>query len=658
MTLTSSMTSPPSLATLTVLIIEDHPAQRALLRHMLVRLGITAIHEAACGRDGIALLHGLGFRVDLVITDLRMPDGDGLDVISAITHDAAVKQIALLTSADDDIVAALRQLPQQVNGSRLSTIAKPINMAQLEDLCRRASEQVQAPQQMRSAYTQASLQAAITAGEFHAYLEPQVDLSLGTVVGFEALVRWHHPERGLVSPFDFLNDIEQFGLMRELTLAVLRSALTSVAALRLAGYEGGFSINIASSCLEQSQFPAEAAAIVRQAGESCDQVTLELTETGELEDSVLEISNLARLRLEGFHLAADDFGMGYSSLAKLQRGAFDELKIDRDFCRSVQTDRVSRAAVESILGLARSLGATCVAEGVENEAVCAFLFERGCPIGQGYLFSPALAPDKVVAWWQAWAPAPRRLQPDAGTDERPAPMLDARSLERLDRRQTPAWIFDLDRLRMVWANSAGLEFWKAPSLADLLGRDFQTDMSIAARQRLHAYRDQLRDGRPRPERWTLYPANEPATVDCLLSGLYSHDGRASLLVEASPPGTLKTQEHYASESARSAAVPILVASTGGDVVWQNPLAAHVFGLRIQRLSDLLGSEEVAARTIATALTQAQTVAEVSTVIPGPKLYRRVVLRRSRDANDGHPMLVMTVVPAPAEKVGDAAEERT
>ena len=645
---------------LTVLLVEDHAPQRALLRHMLGRLGVTQIHEASCGRDAIALLHGLGFCVDLVITDLRMPDGDGLDVISAITHDAAVRQIALLTAADDDIVTALRQLPQQINGSRVTTFSKPISPAQLEGLCLRASEAMVAPTAAKAGFGAATLRLALERNEFAAFFEPQVDLSLGTVVGFEALVRWQHPTQGVLSPAHFLDEIEQHGLMRELTFALLRSALGSLSALRAAGYEGGFSINVAASCLEQPQFPSELAALVAQAGERCESVTLELTETGELDDSVLEISNLARLRLEGFHLAADDFGMGYSSLAKLQRGAFDEIKIDRDFCRSVLDNKVSRAAVESIVGLARRLGASCVAEGIETEDICNYLFEQGCPVGQGYFFSRALAPDAVVQWWRHWQPVARNTRVADEAKETPAAMLDGRSLERLDRRQQPAWIFDLDRLRMVWANTAGLEFWKAESLAQLLSRDFAGDMSIGTRQRLRAYRTQLRDGRPHPERWTVYPGGEPATVDCLLTGLYSAEGRASLLVEASPVGTLKTQEHYASESARSAAVPILVASTGGDLVWQNPLATHLLGLSIRRVADLLGGEAEALKAIDDALAQGQAAVPLNPLPGGLRHLHRAILRRSRDANDGYPILVITLLPdtsrlMQASTVGESAD---
>lgn len=640
---------PARLKDLRVLLIEDHPAQRQLVRKLLSLLGIEAVQEAGCGRDGIALLHGSNFQFDLVITDLRMPDGDGLEVIRSITQDAMVQQVVLLTAVEDDIVVALHSLPAEVNGSRLMTVAKPINLKRLEEICQLTLQRRDQHRQAHRRWSQAELQTALDSGELLAFLEPQIDLRRGTVLGFEALARWRHPDLGLLSPADFVDDYQRAGLMQALTLRMLASALDALSLLRAEGYEGGLSVNFGASCLEDPQFAAEAAALVRRTGESCKSITLELTETSSIEDSVVEISNLARLRMEGFHLAIDDFGMGHSSLVKLQRGAFDEIKIDREFSSRVAADRSSRAAVESILTLARFLGVSCVAEGIEDEQSRQLLAESGCQIGQGYLFSRPLDPQQLGAWWRQWnATLQQRTdstedsEADMVAGEAPA-TLDDRTLARLARRDQPAWIFDIDHLRMVWANQSGLDFWRADSLAELLCRDFKGDMSISTRQRLLAYRDKLRNGQPLAERWTVYPNDQPQTVDCLITGIYTHDGRASMLIEATPVGSLGASEHYPAESARAAAVAILVAKPSGDIVWQNPLSAYQFGAGLSHCDALLGSPERARELLDQALAGGQAIADSLDRDGQRPPLKKVVVRRNRDAASGELMLVLTVL---------------
>jgi len=634
-------------ASLRVLLVEDHPAQRSLLRKMLALLGITSVHEADCGRDAIALLHGSNFGFDLVITDLRMPNGDGLDVIRAITQDSAVRQVVLLTAADDDIVSALHSLPDEINGSRLMTVAKPMSLKQLEDIAGRTLQRRELSRENRARWPTARLDQAIRQGELLAYLEPQLDLRRGDVIGFEALVRWQHPELGLLTPDRFLPELECAGLILPLTLRMMESALATLRALRAVGYEGGMSVNFGAGCLEDSDFPLQMAALAHRAGESCENITLELTETAQVEDSMLEVSNLARLRLEGFQLAMDDFGMGYASLAKLQRGAFNEIKIDRDFTRRISSDRTSRAAVESILALARSLDVSCIAEGIEDEQTRQWLIEIGCQQGQGYFFSRAMAPTEVVGWWLEH----RRKLRDAVATASPAPelagriptRLDDRALSKLAKRDQPAWIFDIDYLAMVWANSAGLKFWGANDLDELRSRDFQSDMSVATRQRLRAYRQLLIGGQVIPEQWTLYPGGTPATVDCLLTGLYAEDGRASMLVEALPEGSLVNSDSYEAESARAAAVAILVVLPSGEVLWQNPAAAHAHGATLTRFAALINNAELAESLLTQALARGETDAEAEVVEREGVVRRRVAIRRARDRANGRMLMVVTLV---------------
>jgi len=320
-------------------------------------------------------------------------------------------------------------------------LAKPVAAAQVQDICQKAIRAKSRAGAPPVDWVVDDLHAAITEGHFVAYLQPQVDLRRGGVVGFEALARWDHPSRGLLAPDRFIQRVERLHLMAPVTISIARSAVNTFIELKRAGFDGRLSINIASGCFDDADFSNDLERVVLNAGAACDDVTLELVETDDFHDSVLEISALARLRLAGFHLAADDFGTGCSTLSKLQRGAYDEVKIDREFTQRAQTDRAGQAAVASILVLAKEMGASCVAEGIEDESTLAFLVKRGCQVGQGYLFSAPLPPGQTVDWWRQWAHAVKPLpaMPD-GEVSKPA-TLDASDLERLSRREQPIWIF-------------------------------------------------------------------------------------------------------------------------------------------------------------------------------------------------------------------------
>ncbi|MEO8411531.1 MAG: EAL domain-containing protein, partial [Propionivibrio sp.] len=222
-------------------------------------------------------------------------------------------------------------------------------------------------------------------------------LQSGEVVGAEALVRWQHPRRGLLGPGEFIALAEECGLIVALGDWVAAAAVRQIRQWQDAGLTPvRVSINLASPSFQDEHLVDRLSAMVRQAGVSPQQLTLELTESLLMTDASQTINRLNRLRAEGFGLSLDDFGTGYSSLSYLHRFPLDELKIDRSFVTDITRGQKDAAIALSIIELGRQFGMHVVAEGVETREQALFLLEHRCSIQQGYLFSPPIPADRFA----------------------------------------------------------------------------------------------------------------------------------------------------------------------------------------------------------------------------------------------------------------------
>lgn len=236
--------------------------------------------------------------------------------------------------------------------------------------------------------TEADLRKALASGELRLYFQPQVDVALGRVVGAEALIRWQHPERGLVPPGQFIPLAEESGLVLSIGEWVVRTACAQLRRWSDAGLPRiPVSVNLSSMSFMQDGLVEDLDKIVRGAGIGAEQLTLEVTESLLMRDVEHTIGRLKNLRGRGFGLSLDDFGTGYSSLAYLKRFPVDELKIDRSFVQDAIKGGLDEALVSAVIGLGRLFGLRVVAEGVETLAQAEFLREHGCNLQQGYFFA-------------------------------------------------------------------------------------------------------------------------------------------------------------------------------------------------------------------------------------------------------------------------------
>ena len=251
------------------------------------------------------------------------------------------------------------------------------------------------------------LRAALESRELAIFYQPVVDATRGRVVGAEALIRWRHPDLGLMLPAQFLGIAEESQLIVSIGEWVLRTACSQAARWQQNGHEGfRIAVNVSSHQFQSGQFVALVRDALRDTGLRPDSLELEITERSLLSGGQRTLAQFAMLRGLGVRMAIDDFGTGYSALAYLKQLPVDVLKIDQSFVRAVATDPADATITSTIVQMARALNLTTIAEGVESTEQFQLLASYGCNRMQGYLFSEAVEPDVLEQllsappfWW-------------------------------------------------------------------------------------------------------------------------------------------------------------------------------------------------------------------------------------------------------------------
>jgi diguanylate cyclase (GGDEF)-like protein len=252
------------------------------------------------------------------------------------------------------------------------------------------------------------LRVALDEDQLVVHYQPKIDVRTGRVIGAEALVRWEHPERGLLFPDAFLPLAEQAGLMHRVALQVLERSLREVRAWRAAGHHLHVAVNLSVSNLQDAGLPDQVEMLLEALGVPADALVLEITENILMADAELSQQVLAGLRAIGVRLAVDDYGTGYSSLAYLRELPVDELKLDRGFVQNLRVDARAAAIVRSTVQLSHELGMVMVAEGVEDAAALDDLRRWGCDLAQGYHIARPAGGDAFARWLDQRAPVATR----------------------------------------------------------------------------------------------------------------------------------------------------------------------------------------------------------------------------------------------------------
>jgi EAL domain-containing protein (putative c-di-GMP-specific phosphodiesterase class I) len=238
------------------------------------------------------------------------------------------------------------------------------------------------------------LQGAITRNEFELYYQPQVNLATNKVTGFEALLRWHHPDRGFVSPADFIPSAEETGMIVAIGEWVVRTACFEAENWPA---DVSVAVNLSPVQFRKGDIVGTVQTALAASGLRPDRLELEVTESVFLGATTETMKALQEFRAMGISVALDDFGTGYSSLSYLRSFAFNKIKIDQSFVRDLLTGKESMSIIRAVVGLGKSLGIVTSAEGVETQAQLEKLWEEGCTEVQGYFFSRPRPASEVTA---------------------------------------------------------------------------------------------------------------------------------------------------------------------------------------------------------------------------------------------------------------------
>jgi EAL domain-containing protein (putative c-di-GMP-specific phosphodiesterase class I) len=242
------------------------------------------------------------------------------------------------------------------------------------------------------------LRQAIAHKQLELYYQPKIHAPSGQITGAEALMRWHHPTRGMVSPAVFIPVAERYGLINELGNWLIEDACRQVRLWRDAGLRMRVAINLSVQQLGQDDLVPRIRETLARYRIEPKQLTCEITESAAMDDTRATLAVIEQLVAAGVHLSIDDFGTGYSSLAYLRKLPAEELKIDRSFVLDLETSADARAVVDAVVQLAKALSLKVVAEGVETEQQQDILRKLGCDELQGYLFAKPMSAQALLLW--------------------------------------------------------------------------------------------------------------------------------------------------------------------------------------------------------------------------------------------------------------------
>lgn len=328
---------------------------------------------------------------DEIVLDLQLGASDGVEVLRLLAAEGCRARITLLSGFDSRVLASAHELGAELGLNIGRALSKPIRLDALR-------EALGAPVAAAAPISADQLVSAIAAREMFLEFQPIVACATGLPVSAEALVRWRRGgER--IPPHRFVPVAEADpALMDALTLEVARLAAEAARSMAAAGLDQQVAINISAQNLRRLDFPERLSTVFEQAGVPPRRIKLEVTETAATAEPLVTLDVLLRFRLKGFSLSVDDFGSGATSIAALRRLPYSELKIDRSFVKDMLTSADAHAVVVASLALARTMGLSSVAEGVESVEIARGLRDLGATAAQGYLFARPLPLPALLAW--------------------------------------------------------------------------------------------------------------------------------------------------------------------------------------------------------------------------------------------------------------------
>jgi EAL domain-containing protein (putative c-di-GMP-specific phosphodiesterase class I) len=377
-----------------LLVVDDEPAICSLIKRVAEPLGfvVRSLTESARFRETLS-----EFQPSLLILDLKMPDCDGVQLLQQLKDGQSEAQVIVISGMDQRVLNTAEKLGRSQGLRMAGVLHKPLKRVELQLKLSDALSDA-------NVFSRERLQLAMSERELVVHYQPKASRTDNgwLVDGGEALVRWQHPELGLLLPGSFLSFVEEYELMGALTDYVLEESICQLAEWKKRNVPLRLAVNLSATLVDDLSFPERMTALLQKYDVPGSMLGIELTESTAMADATKAMDIFLRLCVNDISLSIDDFGTGFSSLQQLYQLPFDELKIDRMFVRGLPDDEEARAIVRATVDMAHALNIKVCAEGVETSAALDYLESVSCDRVQGYLISPAVPPAEFESFLGGW----------------------------------------------------------------------------------------------------------------------------------------------------------------------------------------------------------------------------------------------------------------
>lgn len=390
-----------------IVVIEDDPLYVLLYKHALA-----GAFDVVCADDSRNISTEDMQGADYIILDMRLRGNrDGIVEIRRIAAVSPNAGLVIVSGGKDKVIEKAVEAAKAHELQVIGHFQKPLDVDAFRQLLKADRPRndftpmlynlEKVTNTIDDVISISDVRSGIENKEFVAFFQPQIELSTGLVCGLEALSRWDHPRHGTLTPNVFLDAMESVEMGVEFSLNILELALHGLQTLQIeSGYPGTVSVNVPMNAFRDVMFPDKVFSLLSRRDVDPEKLVLEITEYGSVEGLNDFQDSIARLMIRGIGLSIDDFGTGHSGLSRLRMLGFDELKVDRQFVKSITSDVASRAILNAMMDMARSMNMRVVAEGVETGGVLEWLMKQGDIVCQGYLLARPMRLTPLMDWFQ------------------------------------------------------------------------------------------------------------------------------------------------------------------------------------------------------------------------------------------------------------------
>lgn len=390
-----------SIRELKVLLVDDNLFMLELLEHSLIEIGVRHIAKSENGAE--AIHHLKANNADVMVLDLNMPEMDGISLLRELKKLPYPPSVLIASSMEKAVIDAAKELVVSHGLDLIGAMRKPVNRDMLSDfLTSKVVEKVTTKAEVMREVTAEEIDDCIMERRIETYYLPKVDLANGRFLGVEALARMRTKEGEIIGAASFIATAKRYAQISSITVFVMEDVIKALKTWRQTNQVVPVSVNLSISDLEQYDLPEHMEQMVIDAGFDPSIITFEIPETSLINDVNKSLEVLSRLRMKGFGLAIDDFGIGAGSLQQLKRFPFTELKIDRSFVQNVDGDPKALAMLQIGVNLARRLGLKITAEGAERVEELRVIKKLGCDYVQGFYISKPKSMTDITEWIEGW----------------------------------------------------------------------------------------------------------------------------------------------------------------------------------------------------------------------------------------------------------------